>query len=198
MALTEEKVREALTAVVDPELGFNIVDLGLVYDVAIEGDTVTVTMRRTSMACPVGPQIVQEAREAVAKLEGDSHANINVVFSPPRHPDMMREEICWLFGRGWAGTKKVPARATSSRAGTGYRSQRSLFLPSVTDAERESRAQERHIIIFRAQGGLPQGPSDSQSRTGRRLRLVFTRQHPHQEPDGVDSDGVVRRALCEH
>ncbi|MBO2521544.1 MAG: aromatic ring hydroxylase [Firmicutes bacterium] len=99
MALTEEKVREALTAVVDPELGFNIVDLGLVYDVAIEGDTVTVTMTLTSMACPLGPQIVQEAREAVEKLEGVSHANINVVFSPPWHPDMMREEIRWLFGR---------------------------------------------------------------------------------------------------
>ena len=69
MALTEEKVREALTAVVDPELGFNIVDLGLVYDVAIEGDTVTVTMTLTSMACPRDPDRA-EAREAVEKLKG--------------------------------------------------------------------------------------------------------------------------------
>lgn len=99
LPVTEEQVREALSTVNDPELGFNIVDLGLVYGIEIEGDVVNVTMTLTSMGCPAGPQMVAEARAAVEKLEGVSHANINVVFSPPWNPDMMREEIRWLFGR---------------------------------------------------------------------------------------------------
>lgn len=99
MAVTEEQVKEALSKVNDPELGFNIVDLGLVYDIDIDGDTVNVTMTLTSMGCPAGPQMIMEARQAVEQLEGVSHVNINLVFSPPWHPDMMREEIRWIFGR---------------------------------------------------------------------------------------------------
>ena len=99
MAVTEEQVKEALSNVKDPELGFNIVDLGLVYDVTIEGGTVNVTMTLTSMACPAGPQMVAEAKEAVERLEGVEEAQINVVFSPPWGPEMMREELRWIFGR---------------------------------------------------------------------------------------------------
>lgn len=99
MAVTEEQVREALSTVNDPELGFNIVDLGLVYDVLIEGSSVTVTMTLTSMACPAGPQIVSEAKQAVESLDGVEDAQVNVVFSPPWTPDMMREELRWIFGR---------------------------------------------------------------------------------------------------
>lgn len=99
VAVTEEQVREALSTVMDPELGFNIVDLGLVYDIEIDGDTVNVTMTLTYMGCPAGPQMVAAARQAVERLEGVEHANINLVFSPPWTPDMMREEIRWILGR---------------------------------------------------------------------------------------------------
>lgn len=100
MAVTEEQVKEALSTVDDPELGFNIVDLGLVYEVQVEDSFVNVTMTLTSMACPVGPEIVSAAREAVSKLDGVEEVNVNLVFNPPWQPEMMREEIRWLFGRG--------------------------------------------------------------------------------------------------
>lgn len=100
MAVTEEQVREALSTVNDPELGFNIVDLGLVYDIQIDGPVVHVDMTLTSMGCPVGPQMIQMAREAVQALDGVEEANVNLVFSPPWSPDMMREELKWIFGRG--------------------------------------------------------------------------------------------------
>lgn len=99
MAVTEEQVKEALSTVNDPELGFNIVDLGLVYDVLVEGNSVNITMTLTSMACPVGPQIMAEAKEAVEKLDGVEEAQVNLVFSPPWGPDKMAEELRWIFGR---------------------------------------------------------------------------------------------------
>lgn len=97
--VTEEQVKEALSKVIDPELGFNIVDLGLVYDVEIEDSTVNVTMTLTSMACPVGPQMTAQAKQFVEEIDGVEHANVKLVFSPPWTPDMMREEIRWIFGR---------------------------------------------------------------------------------------------------
>lgn len=97
--VTEEQVKEALSKVIDPELGFNIVDLGLIYGVGIEDSTVNVTMTLTSMACPMGPQMQAEAKNRVEELEGIEHANVQIVFNPPWNPDMMLEEIRWIFGR---------------------------------------------------------------------------------------------------
>lgn len=99
MAVTEDQVKEALSAVNDPELGFNIVDLGLIYDVLVEGSSVNVTMTLTSMGCPVGPQMVAEAKAAVEGVEGVDEAQVNLVFNPPWGPDKMREELRWIFGR---------------------------------------------------------------------------------------------------
>lgn len=99
MAVTEDQVKEALSNVVDPELGFNIVDLGLVYSVQIDGSKVYVDMTLTSMACPAGPQMMEAAREAVLGLEGVEDAEINLTFTPPWGPEMMREELRWIFGR---------------------------------------------------------------------------------------------------
>src|SRR5688572_375298 len=66
----EKQVIEALKQVDDPELGINIVDLGLVYDVSIEGDAVHVTYTLTTMGCPIGPLIEQQIKQMIDPIEG--------------------------------------------------------------------------------------------------------------------------------
>jgi metal-sulfur cluster biosynthetic enzyme len=88
----ESKLLEALKEVVDPELMVNIVDLGLVYDVTQEGGIVNVNMTLTSPACPVGPQIVQQAKMALERLRDVDEAKINLVMTPPWSPDRMTDD----------------------------------------------------------------------------------------------------------
>jgi metal-sulfur cluster biosynthetic enzyme len=88
----ELQMIDALKQVVDPELMINIVDLGLVYDVAREEGTVNVQMTLTSPACPAGPQIIQQAKRVLEQLEGVSEANIKLVMSPPWTPERMTDE----------------------------------------------------------------------------------------------------------
>lgn len=83
---------EALREVVDPELMINIVDLGLVYEVQGEGNRVSVEMTLTSPACPAGPQIIQQAKMALERLESVDEATINLVMSPPWTPERMTDE----------------------------------------------------------------------------------------------------------
>ena len=82
----------ALKQVVDPELMINIVDLGLVYSVSQEEDKVQVEMTLTSPACPAGPQILQQSKMALEKMEGVTEANVKLVMSPPWTPDRMTDE----------------------------------------------------------------------------------------------------------
>jgi metal-sulfur cluster biosynthetic enzyme len=93
---TAENVRESLKNVYDPELGINIVDLGLVYDVEVKSNAdVTVTMTLTSMGCPLGPVIVEEITNAltgVYGLPGIGEIDVKIVWSPPWSPDKMSEE----------------------------------------------------------------------------------------------------------
>jgi metal-sulfur cluster biosynthetic enzyme len=88
----EAMMLDALREVVDPELMINVVDLGLVYSINCEGETATVEMTLTSPACPAGPQIVQQARMALEKVEGIKQAEIRLVLSPPWTPDRMTDE----------------------------------------------------------------------------------------------------------
>ena len=89
---TVEQVREALKVVTDPEIGINIVDLGLVYDVSVdEQGAASVTYTLTSMGCPVGPLFEQEIREAVEGLEGVTSVDTKMVLQPPWGPDKMSE-----------------------------------------------------------------------------------------------------------
>lgn len=88
----EAKLLEALKEVVDPELMVNIVDLGLVYDIVQEGGLVKVNMTLTSPACPVGPQIVQQAKMALERLHDVDEAQIRLVMSPPWSPDRMTDD----------------------------------------------------------------------------------------------------------
>ena len=88
----EVAMLEALKQVVDPELFVNIVDLGLVYSIQQDGDKVQVEMTLTSPACPAGPQLVQQAKMALEKLDGVKEASIKLVLSPPWSPDRMTDE----------------------------------------------------------------------------------------------------------
>ncbi|MDC0936781.1 metal-sulfur cluster assembly factor [Pirellulales bacterium] len=97
MPVAEDKVREALKQVIDPELFVNIVDLGLIYDVKIdEADegksSVQVEMTMTSPACPAGPQLLGQSKEAVSRLEEVGDVDIKLVMEPPWTPDRMTED----------------------------------------------------------------------------------------------------------
>jgi metal-sulfur cluster biosynthetic enzyme len=89
---TEVEVLDALKEVVDPELMVNVVDLGLIYNVAINDHTIDVEMTLTSPACPAGPQLIQQAKMALEKLEGIETANINLVMTPPWTPERMTDD----------------------------------------------------------------------------------------------------------
>ena len=89
---TTEEIREALKVVTDPEIGINIVDLGLVYDVAVDEEgAASVTYTLTSMGCPVGPLFEKEIREAVESLEGITAVDTKMTMQPPWGPDKMSE-----------------------------------------------------------------------------------------------------------
>jgi len=83
---------EALRDVIDPELMINIVDLGLVYDVRQDDTQVNVDMTLTSPACPAGPQIFQQAKMALERLDGVEAAEITLVMTPPWTPDRMTDQ----------------------------------------------------------------------------------------------------------
>jgi metal-sulfur cluster biosynthetic enzyme len=92
------QVMEALRHVDDPELGINIVDLGLVYDVRIEGDTVHIVYTLTTMGCPIGPLIETEIRQMLEPIEGVDQVEAEMTLSPPWTPDKMSEEAKAALG----------------------------------------------------------------------------------------------------
>ena len=92
------RVMEGLKEVHDPELGINIVDLGLVYDVSIEDDTVHVTYTLTTMGCPIGPLIEEQIRRMIEPIEGVDRVDAEMVLSPPWTPDKMSEEAKAALG----------------------------------------------------------------------------------------------------
>lgn len=97
--VTAEEVREALKSVLDPELGINIVDLGLVYDINIENGNVRVTYTLTTPFCPIGPMVEEQIREIVMLLPGIESVEAEMTFSPPWDPyTMMSEEAKMELG----------------------------------------------------------------------------------------------------
>ncbi len=95
--MSEQAIYAALKQVQDPELLVSIVDLGLIYEVQVTETEpgkarVQVKMTMTSPACPAGPQLIQEARDAILDLEGVEDAEVEMVMSPPWTPDRMTEE----------------------------------------------------------------------------------------------------------
>ncbi len=95
---TRDQVLEALKVVIDPEIGINIVDIGLVYDVAVDDGEVGVTFTLTSMGCPIGPMIEQQIQQAVSLLPGVESVRSEMVFRPPWSPEMMSEEAKAALG----------------------------------------------------------------------------------------------------
>ncbi len=97
-AITEEAIFETLRQVVDPELGCNIVDLGLVYSVSVTDKKVAVVMTLTTAGCPMHESIRWGAQNALLNLAGVEEAEVQVVWDPPWRPSMMTE-----FGRNATG-----------------------------------------------------------------------------------------------
>jgi metal-sulfur cluster biosynthetic enzyme len=97
---TREDVFEALKVVEDPELGMDIVELGLVYEVEVEGPKVHVTYSLTSMGCPVGPLIEQQIAETVSEMPGVEAVEPELTWSPPWSPEKMSDDAKFILGFG--------------------------------------------------------------------------------------------------
>ena len=91
---------EALRGVEDPELGMDIVELGLVYDVEVEGPRVKVHYSLTSMGCPAGPLIQQNVEEVVQALPGVEDVETELTWDPPWTPDKMSDDAKFILGFG--------------------------------------------------------------------------------------------------
>ena len=96
--VSEDDVTEALSNVIDPELGLDFVELGLVYDVAIEAGTVNITFTLTTPACPIGPQVSEQMKEFVGEIDGVEEVVPTMVFTPPWTPDKMSEDAKFALG----------------------------------------------------------------------------------------------------
>lgn len=98
MKTTEDKIRDALAGVIDPELGVSIVDLGLVYDVRFEKGEAEVEMTLTSPGCPLAPLIDKKVKEAVKKVKEVKKLKLELVWDPPWSQDLMSEELKAEYG----------------------------------------------------------------------------------------------------
>ena len=90
--VTAERVREELRNVVDPEIGIDMVNLGLLYDVKVEGSTVYVTMTLTTPGCPVAGLFMNSVHAAVLSIPGVKDCKVDLTFSPPWDPRTMASE----------------------------------------------------------------------------------------------------------
>jgi metal-sulfur cluster biosynthetic enzyme len=99
MMIEEEDVLEALSNVIDPELGLDFVELGLIYGIDIDdGGRVGVTFTLTTPACPIGPQVSEQVVEFVGELPGVQEVIPNMVFTPPWTPEKMSEDAKFALG----------------------------------------------------------------------------------------------------
>ena len=92
MSVTKENVLEVLSDVYDPEIPIDIVNLGLVYEVEVEGTVVNLKMTMTSPGCPSAREIVLESQSLVSEMDGVTEANVEIVWDPPWTPEKMSDE----------------------------------------------------------------------------------------------------------
>jgi metal-sulfur cluster biosynthetic enzyme len=93
-----DDVEDALMNVIDPELGLDFVELGLIYEIEVEGPEVYVTFTLTSPGCPIGPQVADQIKEYVGEMEGVDKVHPKMVFDPPWSPEMMSEDAKFALG----------------------------------------------------------------------------------------------------
>jgi metal-sulfur cluster biosynthetic enzyme len=96
--VTADDVEEALTNVIDPELGLDFVELGLIYGVEVDGGKVHVTFTLTSPGCPIGPQVSEQIEEFVSELPDVESVESSMVFTPPWTPERMSEDAKFALG----------------------------------------------------------------------------------------------------
>ena len=93
-----DRVKDALRVVIDPEIGFNVVDLGLIYDVTVEGGVARVLMSTTTRGCPAADYLKDGAQEAASNVPGIDAVEVTMTYDPPWTPDMMSEEAQLQLG----------------------------------------------------------------------------------------------------
>jgi len=98
--VTKDDVVEALHGVEDPELGMDIVELGLFYDAEIDGPRVKILHSLTSMGCPAGPMIAEEIDRVVREVPGVEDVEAELTFDPPWTPELMSEDAKFILGFG--------------------------------------------------------------------------------------------------
>ncbi len=96
--VTVDDVEAALSNVIDPELGLDFVELGLIYGIDVDGGDVHVTFSLTTPACPIGPQVTEQIEEFVGELDGVDNVTSSMVFTPPWSPDRMSEDAKFALG----------------------------------------------------------------------------------------------------
>jgi metal-sulfur cluster biosynthetic enzyme len=97
-APTEEDVLDALSNVIDPELGLDFVELGLIYAVQIDGGNVHVAFTLTTPACPIGPHVTEQIEEFVGEVDGVKTVESEMVFTPAWSPERMSEDAKFALG----------------------------------------------------------------------------------------------------
>lgn len=96
--ITVEDAREALREVYDPEIPVNVVDLGLIYDIDVKGNNVSIQMTLTARGCGMGPFIAQQAEDALTDLPGVKDVNVELVWDPPWSVEMVTPEGKKILG----------------------------------------------------------------------------------------------------
>ncbi|MEA3245524.1 MAG: metal-sulfur cluster assembly factor [Gemmatimonadota bacterium] len=97
-SITSDLVKLALRRVKDPEVNLNIVDMGLIYDIRVDGPDVAIDMSLTTPACPSGPQIMEEAESALKQMDGVGKVELNLVWSPPWSPERIEPRVRAYLG----------------------------------------------------------------------------------------------------
>jgi metal-sulfur cluster biosynthetic enzyme len=103
--ITEAQVLDVLRQIIDPELGINLVDLGLIYHVAIEGADVRVTMTLTTPGCPMHDSLIAGAERALARVPGIASWGVELVWDPPWNPKMINADAMKVRQRDWGGSR---------------------------------------------------------------------------------------------